>query len=139
MNSPSKKRILFICTHNSARSQMAEGLLNSLCGDIYEAFSAGTEPSQVNPFAIRVMSEIGINISRYRAKSVQEFIKQKFDYVITVCDSAQESCPFFPGGMKILHKSFKDPAAFKGSDDEKMAVFRQTRDEIRDWLDREFG
>jgi len=130
MNSSSKKRILFICTHNSARSQMTEGLMNHLCGDRYEAFSAGTEPSQVNPFAVRVMSEISIDISGYRAKSVQEFIEQKFDYVITVCDSAQESCPFFPGGKKILHKSFKDPAAFKGSDNEKMAVFRQTRDEI---------
>ena len=130
MNSSSKKRILFICTHNSARSQMTEGLMNHLCGDRYEAFSAGTEPSQVNPFAVRVMSEISIDISGYRAKSVQEFIEQKFDYVITVCDSAQESCPFFPGGKKILHKNFKDQAAFKGSDNEKMAVFRQTRDEI---------
>jgi len=118
---------------------MAEGMMNNLCGDRYEAFSAGTEPSQVNPFTVRIMPEFGIDISGYRAKSVQEFIEQKFDYVITVCDSAQESCPFFPGGKKILHKSFKDPAAFKGSEDEKMDVFRQARDEIRDWIDRECG
>lgn len=134
-----KKNVLFICTHNSARSQMAEGMMNSMHGDRYMAFSAGTEPSRVNPFAVRVMLELGIDISGHRAKSVQEFTEQKFDYVITVCDNAKEACPFFPGGKKILHKSFEDPASSPGSDDEKMAVFRRVRDEIRDWLDREFG
>jgi len=139
MTSTSKKRILFICTHNSARSQMAEGMMNSIYGDRYETFSAGTEPSRVNPFALRAMSELGIDISGHRAKSVQEFLEQKFDYVVTVCDGAKESCPFFPGGKKFLHKGFEDLAAFAGSDDEKMALFRRTRDDIRDWLDREFG
>jgi len=135
---PEKESVLFVCTHNSSRSQMAEGLLNSLYGTKYQAFSAGTEPSAVNPFAIQVMSEIGIDISKNRSKSINEFREQKFNYVITVCDHANETCPFFPGGMKRMHRSFEDPAAFKGSENEKMAVFRQTRDEIRSWLDREF-
>jgi len=139
MTSTSKKRILFICTHNSARSQMAEGMMNSMYSDRYMTFSAGTEPSRVSPFAVRVMSEIGIDISGHRAKSVQEFLEQKFDYIVTVCDGAKESCPFFPGGKKFLHKGFEDPAASEGSDDEKMAVFRRVRDDIRAWLDREFG
>ncbi|MBN1223479.1 MAG: arsenate reductase ArsC [Candidatus Aminicenantes bacterium] len=139
MNPPLKKRILFICTHNSARSQMAEGMMKALYSDRYEAHSAGTEPSRVNPFAVRVMSELGIDISGHRSKSVQEFQDQKFDYVITVCDHAKETCPFFPGGKEILHKSFEDPAAAKGNDETKLSVFRRIRDEIRDWVDKEFG
>jgi len=133
-----RNKVLFVCTHNSARSQMAEGLLNSLCGTKYQAYSAGTEPSVVNPYAIQVMSEIGIDISKNRSKSISEFMEQKFDYVITVCDHANEICPFFPGGMKRLHRSFEDPASFEGSEADTLSVFRQIRDEIKEWIAEEF-
>jgi len=133
-----RKKVLFVCTHNSARSQMAEGLLNSLYGTKYQAYSAGTEPSAVNPFAIQVMSEIGIDTSKNRSKSINEFIEQKFDYVITVCDHANETCPFFPGGMKRLHRSFEDPASFEGADADRLSVFRRIRDEIKEWIAEEF-
>ena len=134
-----KKRVLFICTHNAARSQMAEGLMRAFHGHIYEAFSAGTEPGRVSPYAIRVMVEIGINIGAHRAKSLQEFLDQKVDYVITVCDHAKESCPYFPGGKKILHQSFEDPSALTGTEEEIMAGFRRIRDEIRSWIENEFS
>jgi len=134
-----KKRVLFICTHNSARSQMAEGLVKALYPDRYEAFSAGTEPSGVNPYAIKVMAEIGIDISRNRAKGVNEFVNMEFDYVVTVCDHARQTCPFFPGGKELLHQGFEDPAAFEGNEDEKIAAFRRLRDEIRDWIVGAFG
>jgi arsenate reductase (thioredoxin) len=98
-----KKRVLFICTHNAARSQMAEGLLRALHGNRYEVSSAGTKPGRVSPYAIKVMAEIGIDIGAHRAKSLQEVLDQEFDYVITICDHAKESCPYFPGGKKILH------------------------------------
>jgi len=136
---PKKKSVLFVCTHNSARSQMAEGLLNSLYGNKYQAYSAGTEPSVVNPHAIQVMSEIGIDISKHRSKSIDEFMQQKFDYVITVCDHANEICPFFPGGLKRLHQSFEDPATFKGSEADTLSTFRRTRDKIKAWVSKEFG
>ena len=132
-----KEKVLFICTHNAARSQMAEGLLRTLHGDHYDVFSGGTEPSEVNPTAIQVMEEIGVDISHHRAKNVSEFIDQKFDYVVTVCDQARESCPFFPGG-KIIHKSFKDPSLLKGTEEEVLAGFREARDEIRDWIEYAF-
>ena len=132
------KKVLFVCTHNSARSQMAEGLLNSLYGTKYQAFSAGTEPSVVNPYAIQVMSEISIDISKHRSKNINEFIEQKFDYVITVCDHANETCPFFPGGMKRFHQSFEDPASFKGSEAGTLSEFRRIRDEIKEWIAKEF-
>ena len=135
---PCKKQVLFVCTHNSARSQIAEGLLNTLYGDHYVAHSAGTEPSTVNPYAIRVMSELGIDISKHRSKSINEFMEQKFDYVITVCDHAKETCPFFVGGKEHLHKNFEDPASFKGEEDEILSAFRRIRDEIKDWIDEEF-
>ena len=109
-----KKRVLFICTHNSARSQIAEGLLNSLHGDWYEAYSAGTEKTAVNPYAIEAMGRMGIDISSHQSKTVEEFKGQTFDFVVTVCDSARESCPFFPGN-NIMHKSFEDPSSAKGS------------------------
>lgn len=128
-----KKKVLFICTHNSARSQMAEGMVNALFSDVFEAYSAGTEPSEVNPLAIRVMSEINIDISSFQSKGVDKFIGQTFDYVVTVCDSAKETCPFFPGGQ-TLHQSFKDPAAAQGETEEILAVFRTVRDEIMLWL-----
>ena len=134
-----KKRVLFICTHNSARSQIAEGLVNSLFNEQYKAFSAGTEPSEVNPYAIKVMSEIGIDISGHESKGLEEFLKQDFDYVITVCDNANENCPLFPGGKERIHKGFKDPASVKGNETEQLAAFRQARDEIRAWLDERFG
>jgi len=133
------KKILFICTHNSARSHMAEGFVNALYGDRYSAFSAGTEPSKVNPYAVRVMQEIGIDISDHRSKSVDEFLDQDLDYVVTVCDHAKEVCPFFPGGRKALHKGFQDPAAVAGTEDEKLSLFRRVREEIRDWVEKIFG
>lgn len=134
-----KRKVLFVCTHNSARSQMAEGFLNSLYGNRYEAYSAGTEPSEVNPHAIQVMSEMGIDISKHRSKSAQEFIEQEFDYVITVCDKAKKTCPFFPGGKRHLHKSFEDPVLFEGNEDDTLSEFRQVRDEIKAWISKEFG
>ena len=133
------KKVLFICTHNSARSHMAEGFVNALYSDRYNAFSAGTEPSTVSPYAVRVMREIGIDISDHRSKSVDEFIDQELDYVVTVCDHAKEVCPFFPGGRKALHKGFQDPASIAGTEDEKLSLFRRVRDEIRDWVEKSFG
>ncbi len=127
-----KKRVLFICTHNSARSQMAEGILNHLFGDKYRAFSAGTKPSGVNPLAIEVMKKIGIDISNHRSKSLKEFEGQEFDYVITVCDSAKEECPYFAGGRKHIHKSFPDHSGYEGTEEEKLEFFRKVRDEIRE-------
>lgn len=139
MNSADKKRVLFICTHNSARSQMAQGLLEDLYGDSYEVYSAGTSPTEVNPYAIEVMKEIGIDISNHSSKSVEKFINQDFDYVITVCDQAKETCPFFPGGDKQIHKSFEDPSSFKGSKMETLKFFRSIRDEIRNWIEKTLG
>ena len=133
------KKVLFICTHNSARSHMAEGFMNTLYGDRYLAFSAGTEPSKVNPHAVRVMQEIGIDISDHRSKSVNEFVDQDLEYVVTVCDHAKEACPFFPGGRKALHKGFEDPASAAGTEQEKLALFRSVRDEIREWIENTFG
>ncbi|ACI19105.1 arsenate reductase ArsC [Dictyoglomus thermophilum] len=129
-----KKKILFVCTHNSARSQMAEGIVNALYGDEYEAYSAGTEPRGVNPLAIEVLKEIGIDISHHRSKSIEEFKGQEFDYVVTVCDNAKENCPFFPGGKKYIHRGFMDPASVEGSYEEKLYAFRKVRDEIMDWI-----
>jgi len=133
------RKVLFICTHNSARSHMAEGLVNAFYSDQYTAFSAGTEPSNVSPYAIRVMQEIGIEISDHRSKSVEEFMDQDLDYVVTVCDHAKESCPFFSGGQRPMHKAFQDPASVAGTEEEKLAVFRRVRDEIRDWIEKTFG
>ena len=118
---------------------MAEGLVNALYGDRYRAFSAGTEPSTLNPYAVRVMQEIGIDISDHRSKSVDEFMDQDLDYVVTVCDHAKESCPFFPGGRKPMHKGFQDPASVAGTEAEKLQGFRRVRDEIRDWIERTFS
>jgi arsenate reductase len=125
-----KKRVLFVCTGNSCRSQMAEGLLRHLGGDRFEAASAGTHPAGLNPGAVEAMKEIGIDISCQRSKSVDEFVGQPFDWVVTVCDSARESCPVFPGAMARLHWSFEDPAAATGSAQERRAVFRRVRGEI---------
>jgi arsenate reductase len=129
-----KARVLFVCTHNSARSQMAEGLLRQLAGDRFEAFSAGTEVSSVRPEAISVMAELGIDISGQHSKSVDEFVGQQFAWVITVCDRARESCPYFPGAEQTAHWGFDDPAEAQGTDEERLDVFRRVPDEIRDRL-----
>ena len=131
-----KKRVLILCTGNSARSQMAEGLLRHDAGDRFSVESAGTKPSTVRPEAVAVMKELGIDISGHRSKSVDEFAGRQFDYVLTVCDNAKESCPIFPGQSKRLHRYFEDPAAIEGSEQERLAVFRRVRDEIREFLRR---
>jgi len=131
-----KKRVLILCTGNSARSQMAEGLLRRIAGDRYEVFSAGVAPSHVRPEAIEVMSELGIDLSSHRSKSVDEFAGQRFDYVITVCDNAAENCPVFPGSTKRIHWSFDDPAGVTGSEEDRLAAFRHSRDEIRKRLEQ---
>ncbi len=133
-----KKKVLFICTHNSARSQMAEGILRDMYPTRYEVSSAGTISSNVHPYAIKVMNEIGIDISHHRSKSIEEFRGKLFDYVVTVCDHAKETCPFFPGKIHI-HKNFEDPANAKGTNEEKIAVFKRVRDEISDWIEKNFG
>ena len=124
------QRVLFVCTHNSARSQMAEGLLRHHGGDRFQAFSAGTEPGSVHPLAIRAMAEIGIDAGGQHSKSVDEFTGQAFDCVITVCDQAREACPVFPGAARQLHWSLEDPSQARGSEEERLAAFRQVRDEI---------
>ena len=126
-----KKRVLILCTGNSARSQMAEGLLRGDGGASYEVFSAGTKPSHVRPEAIAVMHEVGIDIAGQRSKSVREFAGQEFDYVITVCDNANQNCPIFPATTKRLHWSIEDPAAAEGSNAERLDAFRRARDELR--------
>jgi arsenate reductase len=124
-------RVLFVCTGNSARSQMAEGLLRHEAGDRFEGFSAGIHASHVNPLAIRVMRERGIDISAHRSKSTDEFTGQEFDYVITVCDHAREQCPMFGGQTRRIHWSLPDPAAAQGDEQERLGFFRHLRDEIR--------
>ena len=132
-----KNSVLFLCTHNSARSQMAEALLNTLNGDKYEAYSAGVMATRINPYVVKAMAEIGIDISKNRSKSIEEFRGKNFNYVVTVCDSAKEACPFFPG-EKIIHKSFDDPSQAKGSEEEIMKQTRRVRDEIKEWLKTTF-
>ncbi len=134
-----KQKFLFLCTHNSTRSQMAEGLFKSLYGDRYEVYSAGTKPLRVNPYAIKVMAEIGINISSHYSKSFEEFYGMEFDYVITVCDNVKETCPFFPNGKRYLHKGFKDPSKTQGKEEEVIREFRKVRDEIKKWMEEMFG
>jgi arsenate reductase (thioredoxin) len=122
--------VLFLCTGNSCRSQMAEGALREIAGDRFDAASAGTTPSRINPMTVRVMAEIGIDISEQRSKSVVEMMGERFDYVITVCDRAREACPVFPGPSTKLHWSFDDPASAEGGEEERLEVFRRVRDEI---------
>jgi arsenate reductase (thioredoxin) len=131
---PDKQRVLILCTGNSARSQMAEGLLRHDAGNRFEVFSAGTRPSHVRPEAIAVMRELGVDISDHRSKGVDEFVGQQFDYVLTVCDNAKENCPIFPGHSVRLHHSFEDPAEAQGNDEERLAVFRRVRDQLRNHL-----
>lgn len=134
MTETKKRRVLILCTGNSARSQMAEGLLRHDGGAAFEVFSAGTKPSHVRPEAIEVMREIGIDISGHRSKSVDEFLGQQFDYVITVCDNAKEHCPVFPGNVQLIHWSFEDPAAVTGDAATRLAAFRRVRDQLRERL-----
>jgi arsenate reductase len=125
-----KAEVLFLCTGNSCRSQMAEGLLRHLAGDRFEAESAGTNPVGLNPDAIEAMHDIVVDIAAHRSKSLEEFFGQPFDWVITVCDAAREACPIFPGAASQLHWSFEDPAAPQGSPEERQAMFARVRDQI---------
>ncbi len=132
-----RSRVLFLCTHNSARSQMAEGLLRHLAGDRFEAMSAGTEATHVRPLAVRAMDEIGVDISGQESKTLERYLGEPFDYVITVCDDANEACPVFPGAKNRLHWSFEDPSRAEGSEEERLAVFRAVRDRIADRVSAE--
>jgi arsenate reductase len=133
------KRVLFICSHNSARSQMAEGYVRARYGDRYDAFSAGTVASTINPLAVRVMAEIGIDISGQRSKDLGRFIGEEMDIVVTVCDAAAAACPMFPGAKRTIHAGFPDPAAATGTEEERLEEFRTVRDEIAPWIDATFG
>jgi len=129
-----KQRVLFLCTHNSCRSQMAEGLVNHFLGERFEAFSAGTEATRVNPLAEKVLQEIGIDISHHRSKTLDEYSGETFEHVITLCGDANEKCPLFFGGVKRVHIGFDDPSLHSGSEDEILPEYRRIRDEIRDRL-----
>jgi arsenate reductase len=131
------KRVLFLCTHNSARSQMAEGLLRALGQGTFESFSAGTEKTRVRPEAIAAMAELGIDITGQTSKTLEGYLNEPFDEVITVCDGANESCPVFPGARHRRHWSIDDPSGVKGSDEERLAAFRRARDEVRRRIETE--
>lgn len=131
-----KPKVLFLCTGNSCRSQMVEGFLRHFAGDRFDVASAGTHPSVLNPEAVEAMREVGIDISHHRSKGIETFLGQRFDYVITVCDRAKESCPIFPGALSLDHWPFDDPAAAQGSPEERNAVFRRVRDEIAERVRR---
>jgi arsenate reductase len=133
----SKAKVLFLCTGNSARSQMAEGYLRHVAGDGFEALSAGIEPKGLNPLAVEAMKEIGIDISRQASKDVREFLGQPIPYVVTVCDNAKARCPIFPRTYRSMHWSLEDPAEATGSQEEKLAVFRRVRDEISQRIQQE--
>jgi arsenate reductase len=132
-----KRRVLFLCTHNSARSQMAEGLLRHLAGDRFDAFSAGTEATRVRPLAIRAMAELGVDISGQESKTLERYLGEPFAAVVTVCDQADEACPTFHGAKERLHWSFPDPSRVTGAEEEQLAVYRQVRDAIRARIERE--
>ncbi len=129
-----KKKVFVLCTHNSCRSQMAEGLINHYLGDNFQAYSAGTEATRVNPLAIQVLAELGIDISGHRSKTLDEFAGENFDYVITLCGDANERCPLFFGGVRRVHIGFDDPSSLGGTPDELLPEFRRVRDEIREKL-----
>lgn len=133
-----KPKVLFLCTGNSARSQMAEGLLRHFAGDDYEVLSAGTHPKGVNPLAVQALREIGIDISGQTSKNVSEFLGLSIPYVVTVCDRAKESCPIFPGTFRFLNWSFDDPAEATGTREEQLAVFRRVRDELEERIKKQF-
>jgi arsenate reductase (thioredoxin) len=129
-----RQRVLILCTGNSARSQMAEGLLRHDAGNRFDIFSAGVNPTKIRPEAITVMRELGIDLATHRSKHVDEFAGQSFDYVLTVCDHAREVCPIFPAQTVAIHHSFPDPAALNGPETERLALFRTVRDQIREYL-----
>lgn len=129
-----KKSILVLCTGNSARSQMAEGILKHICQSKYDIYSAGTKPGIVRPEAIKVLDEISIDISGNRSKSIDEFADMEIDYILTVCDNAKENCPYFPATTKIIHHTFEDPAEVAGSENTRVEAFRKVRDRIREYL-----
>ncbi len=133
-----RKKILILCTGNSARSQMAEGLLKHITQNEYEIFSAGTKPSLIRPEAIEVLREVGIDISKNSSKSVDEFTNQKIDFVLTVCDSAREICPYFPAQTKLIHHSFEDPVEVQGNKKTRIQAFRNARDQIQKYLEDSF-
>ncbi len=132
-----KQRVLFLCTHNSARSQMAEGLLRQLAGDRFEVFSAGTEATHVRPLAIKAMAELGIDISQQQSKTLDRYLNEPFDEVITVCDQAAEACPIFPDAVHRRHWSLADPSKASGNENEQLAVYRRVRDELRSRIEEE--
>jgi arsenate reductase (thioredoxin) len=132
-----RTKVLFLCTGNSARSQIAEGYLRHIAGDEFEVMSAGIEPKGLNPLAVEVMKEVDIDISRQTSKDVREFLGQAIPYVVTVCDNAKQRCPIFPRTYKFLHWSLEDPAEVTGSREEKLAVFRRVRDEIKQRIEQE--
>ena len=139
-----KKKILFLCTHNAARSQMAEGFVNALYSDRYEAYSAGSEPTEVHPCAIEVMAEEGIDIASQRAKPLDEYVDASFDYVVTMCAAAQERCPIFPGaifpgGTEYIHHAFDDPLSDAGPEGAPCTSFRRVRDRIGEWIEATFS
>ncbi len=133
------KTILFLCTHNAARSQMAEGLINARYHDRYKAYSAGNEPTTVHACAVKVMADVGIDISAQRAKSLAEFTDMSFDYVVTMCADAAENCPIFPGGVEYLDHAFPDPVTVTTDERDKCEPFRHVREEIADWIETAFG
>ena len=133
-----KPKVLFLCTGNSARSQMAEGFLRHFAGEQFEVLSAGTNPGTLNPLAVQAMAELGIDISRQTSKNVTQFLRVPIQSVVTVCDNAKESCPVFSGAGRLLHWSFEDPAAAGGTNEEKLAVFRKIRDQIEARIKQEF-
>lgn len=132
-----KRRVLFICTHNSARSQMAEGLLRQFGGGRFEVYSAGTEATHVRPLAIKAMAELGIDIAGQQSKTLDRYLGEQFDEVITVCDTAAEACPIFPGAAHLRHWSFEDPSRATGSEAAQLEVYRRVRDEIRTRIEQE--
>lgn len=134
-----KPKVLFLCTGNSARSQMAEGYLRHVAGDRFEVLSAGIDPKGLNPLATEVMREAGIDISKHRSKDAQDFLGVPIQYVVTVCSNAKEKCPVFPSTFKFLHWDLQDPAAADGTKEQKRAAFQKVRDEIFAHIEREFG
>ncbi|WP_263788786.1 arsenate reductase ArsC [Salinibacter grassmerensis] len=134
-----KTSVLFVCTHNSARSQMAEGLLRDRYSDRYDAHSAGTERTHVRPLALDVMEEIGVDLAGHTSKTIEDLGDRTFDVVVTVCDAAREACPYLPAEKENLHRSFEDPSAAEGTEEERRAVFRRVRDELAAWIDEAFA
>ena len=134
-----KTSVLFVCTHNSARSQMAEGLLRDRYGDRYDVYSAGTERTHVRPLATAVMEEVNVDLSDHHSKTIDDLGDRTFDVVVTVCDAAREACPYLPAEEENLHRSFEDPSSAQGTDEERRAVFRRVRDALADWIDETFA